>query len=82
MKDRSAESILEYMIELILYYLDDLSEVAENDPDFQFFFGEKTAYVECLEIIQLWEKSHEHKLNFDIESIYPLILQHSQHRLP
>lgn len=73
MEDKSAEEILKYMIKLFLYYLDDLSEVTEEEYNYQFCYGEKTAYVECLEIIQLWEHAKENGLDFDIESIYPLI---------
>ncbi len=51
MMKQTAEEILVYMIELLSYYLEELQAVEKID----FFYGEKTAYVECLEIVQQWE---------------------------
>lgn len=67
----TAEEILIYLIELLLFYLEGLKEAEATDAD-QFCYGEKTAYVECLEIIQDWDKAEQHGLGFDIESKYPL----------
>lgn len=63
-----AKEVLIYLTETLLVYLDELS-AAYIDP---FTYGEKTAYVECLEIVQLWEEAKAHGLDFDIESIYPV----------
>ena len=65
--DRSAEAILEYLIGLLEYYLEELNETEE-----EFFLGEKYAYVECLEIIQEWEKAKALGLNYDIEKRFPI----------
>ena len=54
---RNAEEILKYMIS------------KEND---EFGYGEKTAYVECLEIIQQWEKAKENGLDYEIEKFFSL----------
>ena len=37
-----------------------------------FLEGEKFAYVECLEMIQEWEKADEYGLDYDIEEKYPV----------
>lgn len=67
----TTEEILIYLIELLLFYLEGLKEAKATDADL-FCYGEKTAYVECLEIIQGWDKAEEYGLGFDIENKYPL----------
>ncbi len=63
----NSEQVLEYMIELLLEYVDEL--FCENND---FCYGERTAYTECLEIIQYWKKAKFKGLDFDIEKKYPL----------
>ena len=53
-----AEELIEYIIELFTEYLDELEELPLND----FIHGEKTAYVETLEIIQAYKKVTPEKL--------------------
>ena len=65
--DRTAEGILEYLIELLEYYLKEL-----NGMEGDFFTGEKYAYVECLEIMQEWEKANKFGLDYMIEERFPL----------
>ena len=48
-----------------------LEEIDKEKLD-DFLYGEKTAYVECLEIIQEWKKAKAFGLDFDIEKKYPL----------
>lgn len=67
-----AKDTLLYLKELLLFYLDELKEVSDNQ-DCLFAYGEKTAYTECLEIIQLWENAAQNGLDFDIEKRYPLV---------
>ena len=67
---KNAEEILIEMIWLFQEYLNDIQECSTGKKD--FFYGEKTAYVECLEIIQQWEKSEIFGLGYDIEKKYPL----------
>ena len=68
----NTEETLIYLIDLLLFYLEELKD--EKDiPSQQFTYGEKTAYTECLEVLQLWKHSHEHGLDFDIEAKFPLI---------
>jgi len=71
MKKKAAEQLLKYMIAQLLMYLDELADCS-NVSDEQFVYGEKTAYIECLEWIQLWEYAEIYGLNFDIEKHYPL----------
>lgn len=65
---RTAEEVLEYMKELLETYLGELNGLEKNE----FAYGEKTAYVECLEIIQFWEKAQTFGLDYDIENRYPI----------
>ena len=70
-KRYTAEETLNYLTELLLYYLEELSEIRDTDKE-QFMYGEKTAFTECLEMVQLWEKAGENGLNFEVEAKYPL----------
>ena len=56
MESKSAAMILSYLEKLLTEYLEELNDVTSADKN-QFAYGEKTAYVECLEIIQQWESS-------------------------
>ena len=71
MKSLPAEDVLKYMTDLLLYYLEQLANIDSNSSE-QFFYGEKTAYTECLEVVQYWEKAKEYGLDFNIEKKYPL----------
>ncbi len=71
MKSFTAEETLEYLIELFVYYLEELKEANEYNKN-PFIHGEKTAYVECLEIIQRWDKASTKGLGFDIEKRFPI----------
>ena len=64
--EKSAEEVLKYLIGYLELCLDELYEAEEND----FVYGEKTAYVECLEIIQTWSKAKSSGLDYDIEKKY------------
>lgn len=66
--DKSAEWILQYLIELLEYYLEELNGMKKDG----FFLGEKYAYVECLEIIREWEHAKRLGLDYDIEKRFPL----------
>ena len=71
MKKLTAVETLSYLIELFLEYLESLSEVCDLNKE-QFVLGEKTAYVECLEIIQKWEHAGKSGLDFNIEAKFPV----------
>lgn len=66
--EKTAEEVLSYMKELLETYLAELNGFEKN----AFAYGEKTAYVECLEIIQFWEKAQTFGLDYDIENRYPI----------
>lgn len=68
----NAKDTIIYLKELLLLYLDELKEITDNQ-DTLFAYGEKTAYTECLEVLQLWENSAQYGLDFDIEKRYPLL---------
>lgn len=67
---RSAKEVLEYMASILLVYLEELSEVGSSDDP--FLYGEKTAYTECLEWVQIWDEAEENGLDFHVETRYPL----------
>ncbi len=67
----SAKEVLEHMAGMLLEYLEDLKEARADDAD-SFGYGERTAYTECLEMIQLWEGAKGIGLDFEIEKRYPL----------
>lgn len=46
-----AEDVIIYLIKLSTEYLDEINECEPNE----FTRGEKTAYVEVLEVLQDWE---------------------------
>ena len=64
----NAEELLAYIIKLFTCYLDELNQLKHND----FIHGEMSAYVETLEILQYWNKSKEHELNYNIEDKYKI----------
>ena len=66
-----AKEVLEYMAERLLEYLEELKDTKPDDADC-FGYGERTAYTECLEMIQLWEDAKQVGLDFEIEKKYPL----------
>ena len=68
---KTANEVLLTLTKLLLCYLSELSEY--NDVEGELFeYGERTAYTECLEIIQEWEGAEKNGLNFNIEEKYPL----------
>ena len=66
----TAQEILQYMIKLLIEYLEELSTMDKLYDD--FIYGEKIAFIECLELIQLWEDAAKNGLDFNIEKKYPL----------
>lgn len=67
---RSAKEVLEYMTNILLTYLEELSDVESSDDP--FLYGEKTAYIECLEWVQVWDEAEKNGLGFQVEARYPL----------
>ncbi len=73
MKKLTSEETLAYMIQLLSEYLVELSTpTASANAD--FVAGEKTAYVECLEMLQCWELAEKYGLTYSIEERFPLPL--------
>ena len=68
----SAEETLNYLIGVIQENLHELYGALPASCNAQFVHGEKTAYVECLEIVQYWEKAKERGLSGNIEQKYPV----------
>lgn len=70
-KKFTAEEVLTAMTDILIEYLHELKEFC-NRPDARFQHGAMTAFVECLEYIQMWEKAEEVGLDFDIEGKFPV----------
>lgn len=66
-----AKEVLEHIAERLLEYLEELKDTGPDDGD-SFGYGERTAYTECLEMVQLWEKAKQVGLDFEIEKKFPL----------
>lgn len=68
----TSEQVMKRMIDTFTGYLEDLSYPASAYENWDFAFGEKTAFVECLEILQTWDKAEENGLDYDIEKKFPI----------
>ena len=68
---RSSDEILKTLILFLKQNLKELSKYKDKLGE-QFQYGEKTAYAECLEVIQDWEKAKSNRLDFEIEKRFPL----------
>ncbi len=66
---KTAEKVLIHLKKILELNLEELYD-CERISD--FIYGEKTAYVECLEIVQQWECAEDIGLNYEIEKRYPL----------
>ena len=71
MQKKTANELLNFLISLLTVYLEELSSASALDED-QFCYGEKTAYTECLEVLQEWEFAEANGLDFDVETRFPL----------
>ena len=70
-KSLAAEATLKRLIKIILSNLEELKHI-HDIPEQAFLYGEKVAYIECLELIQGWEKAGELGVDFDIERFFKL----------
>lgn len=58
------------LVDMLFVRLDDLNKPPEGPENSDFVLGERTAYVECLEMIQAtWERSN---IPENIEQRYPI----------
>ena len=71
MQKKTADEVLIFLISLLTAYLEELASSTALDED-QFNYGEKTAYTECLELLQYWEFAEANGLDFDVENRFPL----------
>ena len=73
MKKHDSEQTLIQLVHLLLEFLDETNEPIDSYENSDFVLGEKTAYVECLELIQeRWDKGSENGIPQNIEKIYPV----------
>ncbi len=66
-----AEEVLRKLIGVVSSNLDELKDYKDDKAE-QFAYGAKCAYIECLEILTLWDEAPAHGLTFDIEEKYPI----------
>ena len=64
----TTEKILIFIIDLFINYLDELNSL----PRTEFIYGEMSAYVETLEILQSWKYAKFYGLDFNIEDKYKI----------
>ena len=67
----SADETLLHLFNTLVTNLFELKDAKSSDED-RFAYGQKTAYVEVLEILQEWEDAVIHGLDFDVEKVFPL----------
>lgn len=61
------------LVTLINHLTENLTELSGCDiEDNDYVEGQKTAWIECLELIQKWELAKMYKLDFEIEKKFPL----------
>ncbi len=71
MSKYSGEQTLAQLVKLLLNFLDEINEPIDSYSNADFVLGRKTAYVECLEIIQeKWINGTAYGIPDDIEKIY------------
>lgn len=66
---KPAEQVLSDLINTLM---ENLEEICRERKQSSFQLGEVYAYSECLEIIQLWEKSKDFGLYFNVEHNYKI----------
>ncbi len=66
----TVNKLIKYMKEYLERCLDELYEEKEAND---FIYGEKTAFVECLELLQSVARSPATGLNYEVEEKYPLV---------
>lgn len=64
----NSEQTLIYLISLLTHHLNELVAHPRNN----FIHGEMTAYVETLEVLQLWSQSTAYGLDYEIEDRYKI----------
>ena len=64
----NSEHTIIHLISLLTHHLNELAAHPRNN----FIHGEMTAYVETLEVLQLWSQASTHGLDYEIEKRYPI----------
>lgn len=65
----TADEILNELMNFLLNNLNELKEF-HNVSEQLFQYGEKTAYIECFELIQRWEKAGKFGPDFNVEAFF------------
>ena len=65
----TADDVLIRMGYVLITNLSELKDV-QDVPEQKFQYGEKTAYIECLELMQAWEKAELFRIDFEVESFF------------
>ena len=73
MRKLTAKQTLEYLIEVLTESLQELKEEPPSEAA-EYIQGEKTAYAECLEIVQKWKHAKRYGIDYDVEDHFSLTL--------
>ncbi len=69
---KSIRPTLDDFVESILENLEELNLPLNAYPNSEFVHGEKTAFVECLELLEEQDETLRKKLPRDLEKRYPI----------
>ena len=69
---KSIRPTLDDFVESILENLEELNLPLNTYPNSEFVHGEKTAFVECLELLEEQDETLRKKLPRDLEKRYPI----------
>ncbi len=67
MKQKSVKQVLVCLIQTLQANLNEITESVHGN---EFVCGEVYAYLECLEIIQMWRKAEKYGLCINLEEKY------------
>lgn len=71
MEKQEAKTSLIWIERWLESVIAELSEI-KDDADGQFAYGEKVAYTECYEKLEIWKEAKKYGWEEDIEKKFPL----------
>ena len=71
MEKQAAKTSLIWIERWLESVIAELSEI-KDDADGQFAYGEKVAYTECYEKLEIWKEAKKYGWEEDIEKKFPL----------
>ncbi len=73
MRKLTAKQTLKNLIDVLTESLQELNEEPPSETA-DYIQGEKTAYAECLEIVQKWKRAKRYGIDYDVEKEFCLTL--------